>query len=320
MNYSAQAIKDLEFMLGMMRDDYPLTSIATKIIIDLLRSSIKFSIPDGGKLFEKGYFPNMEEIGDFHLPFPIVALEYKFKTLHNSTGLGIDQDAHERIALCVDVSQVENFPLNFFNSKNGFYVFPFWKTDSKLGRLWNVCYGGGFIPASRDPDSTLTTPKELEGLITTTTDLGVRYFPVLPEMVHSLETSFGRDEFIKNMTLDANDEVGALLHFLSVVNCSNVIAETANTNKRNLKARNAKRIKKGKKELFEYKVLKIKPSLTQRAKSMNEGQKRKSPKEHLRRGHPRRIPGKSKPTWINSVTVCPESKGRVDKEYSLFDD
>ena len=77
-----------------------------------------------------------------------------------------------------------------------------------------------------------------------------------------------------------------------------------------------KRLKHGKLPIiYETKILTIKPSV--RSSSAEKGGSHTSPRQHLRRGHIRRLDSGN--IWVNSCVVGSAEKGRIDKSYRVAD-
>lgn len=105
----------------------------------------------------------------------------------------------------------------------------------------------------------------------------------------------------------------AVLSFIAALQCSNVkIMDDLAPAKLN-----KSRIKKGKEPLFDYKVLTIDTqSKTSKKDASNNGEPTHSKREHLRRGHIRRLEHKT--VWVNPCVVGDNTKGNINKEYQVI--
>jgi hypothetical protein len=113
---------------------------------------------------------------------------------------------------------------------------------------------------------------------------------------------------------DVLGEVRSTLNLCEALSCSNVKADTLQFE--NKKA-NIKREKKGKLPIYETKVLTIESPMSSRTGLDGFGcSDRKSPRQHLRRGHIRRISDNRK-IWVNSCVVGTADGGRIDKSYRV---
>lgn len=105
---------------------------------------------------------------------------------------------------------------------------------------------------------------------------------------------------------DYQDELSSLLSFLSAMQCSNVSTEK-------ISSRNGKQPKKAL-PFDEYHILKV--DTNKDSKSSESTGTGRSPREHLRRGHIRRL--KDKKIWINSTVVCANrGYGVITKDYEV---
>lgn len=116
-----------------------------------------------------------------------------------------------------------------------------------------------------------------------------------------------KDRKIQWPVEDYQDELTVLMHFLNALACANVKSERLNTPKRKVKAAIP---------FDEYHILTIDcPKSGATCKSGQHGESR-SPREHLRRGHIRRLEDGRK-IWINATVVNHGVGGKVGKEYSV---
>lgn len=105
---------------------------------------------------------------------------------------------------------------------------------------------------------------------------------------------------------DYSDEAGAMLCFLNALQCSNVKIERKAAPPRGKKAKTA--------HAFDsYHILTIDANKHQTQES-GSGSHR-SPREHLRRGHIRRL--ENRKVWVNATVVASGSKGCVTKDYRM---
>jgi hypothetical protein len=108
-----------------------------------------------------------------------------------------------------------------------------------------------------------------------------------------------RDEFLRVMCED-------LLMFLNALACSNVSTET-------IYPRKQPKPSKAALSFDAYHVLQINGAC---AKGVGSGGEHRSPREHLRRGHIRRLPA-GKSIWINAVIVNAGIGATIHKDYRL---
>jgi len=101
-----------------------------------------------------------------------------------------------------------------------------------------------------------------------------------------------------------------VLELIEALTCRNV----STTNHQDASPANAKRVKAGKLPIYETKMLVIDVNYTASGKKM-EGGSHASPRQHLRRGHIRRL--ESGNIWVNSCVVGDPAKGRIEKSYQV---
>lgn len=109
---------------------------------------------------------------------------------------------------------------------------------------------------------------------------------------------------------DYEDELGALLCFLNALQCSNVDIEKVPRKKEKAKV-------KGALPFDFYHVLTIASGKAGEQQGVGGvAGDRRSPREHLRRGHIRRLES-GKKVWVNAAVIAAGSAGRVDKSYKV---
>ena len=273
----------------------PKSACMLRTIANLIEEeAIKFALPDGGRLFQKPFTPSDADL--LHLPYPVIALEYSMSDAHPTTICPEDLGciAPKRICLAFDSHE-----------HDGIMVIPAWFDETI--RTWVTSITGVFIPRdqSRCPDP--------HGPILCS------YHPILlPEIWDERIPEAGGIEEAKRLEwLDCKDEVNNLLIFLLALSCTNVRARDSE-DERILKKVNAKRIRKGKRPIFSYKILEIiVPRETSKNQDAAEGEhSRNSPRVHLRRGHVRRLTN-GKRVWVNACVVGKKNEGMIHKDYRV---
>ena len=103
--------------------------------------------------------------------------------------------------------------------------------------------------------------------------------------------------------------VYSVLSLVQALQCCNVETETIPAPK----ALNKKRIENNKLPFVEYKILTVGD---ERVSSAYQGGSHASPRQHLRRGHIRRLPD-ARTVWVNQCTVGNPQKGVIVKDYRV---
>lgn len=106
----------------------------------------------------------------------------------------------------------------------------------------------------------------------------------------------------------------SVLELIEALSCANVYSEPIEHVSDRV---NERRVRDGKTPIFETRrlMLKIPSKISQSREGI--ASDRKSPAEHLRRGHIRVIDG-GKRIWVNSCVVGRSENGRIDKQYSVI--
>jgi len=116
-----------------------------------------------------------------------------------------------------------------------------------------------------------------------------------------------------NYTITLDTQVAGsmcnLFELLEALSCRNV----STINFQEASPANVKRVKSGKLPFYETKMLVINSRTACHAKSDSSPQTHASPKQHLRRGHIRRLQNGN--IWVNSCVVGDPTKGIINKQY-----
>lgn len=330
LNYSAHAIDDLRRIEARIRDSWPSSSRAMRRVIDMLRDSVKFLLPNCAELIDPDEL-RQAHLDLLHLPFPLVAFEAPWETNDRLAQIGDfpQTPATKRIALCWEVRpEYEVVPgLNDILTRfpeRGVFVLPiFWAPATGE---WMVAMGGQIVPYG----NTMTTGHVGERLpaseiaMKAMADSGrlgkagkafsAEPFCLLREPFELAIESYGSvEKAFAQVILDAGDEVQTLVQACSVLNCANVTtAELAAP-----EALNKKRRANDKQPFFSYKLLQLSEDRqVAKGSGISAGGGHASPRMHLRRGHLRRLEGRViwvRPAMINAAAT----HGVVAKAYAL---
>jgi hypothetical protein len=307
-NYSSYAIDDFfEWSRRYKQKGGHHTANMYQVVADLLKEdAVKFALPDGGRLFTGKHSLSPEDSDLLHLPFPVIALEYFVSSgpIHDP----VQQcDAPKRICLALENSD------SSLGNEAGIFVIPSWYDNAQ--KIWVLPASQAFIPKRQDhsPDSLC----RIDIPSFTKSDLCIQMVPLLKEEYDYGVQQYGVNEMERRGFLDVIDEVNSLLCFLHALSCTNVLARESQDQK-DLDKINRKRLQKGKRPFFTYKILEIVVPIERSSKQEPSGdeKKRNPPRMHLRRGHIRRLPS-GKRLWINACVVGNRSKGLIKKDYRV---
>lgn len=328
LNYCAHAIEDLRELQRDVRFVAPVGERALGRLVEFLRKSVKFILPDNGELIDSNDM-KQAHLDLTRLPFPCVAFEAPVTRDDGLDRVGEFEQtaATKRIALCWEAgSAYELHPgMNSILERHpagGVFVLPiFWSVAHKR---WTVAIGGLFVPygsimggVALEEESPASRIAHLATVEAGIAKDSAKTFPTeafisLPEFYERALANYDgdTDQVNAQILLDARDEVMMLIQACSVINCANITTADVDAPS----ALNKKRVEKGKQPFFSYKILQL--SDERHARHGDNGGAHASPRTHLRRGHLRRLETKVvfvKPTWVNVGS----SSGLVVKDYSV---
>tara|TARA_R110000868_G_scaffold64121_2_gene192901 strand:- start:928 stop:1797 length:870 start_codon:yes stop_codon:yes gene_type:complete len=277
LNYCRQLTKHCKAMLEVPSLDRELRARLGNVI-DLHGASTKFLLPAGGRLFDDQQFRALDESVPLRLPYPYIALEYQ----SNGRQRGPDEPIWGREGPTYEDDSFVSAPKRvvFARERDDWIVITvaFWTTFDALWRVLPECV----IPRTGYLDRT----REDRGRV-----------PI----------KFGQAD--KRVPLsDYMDELGALLCFLNVLQCSNVHVERSEPKNTGKKIKAAL-------PFDTYHVLTI--DLPSKAGDGAATGGHRSPREHLRRGHIRRL-ADGRRIWVNAAVVAAgRGGGVVTKDYAV---
>jgi hypothetical protein len=290
-NYAAQAETGLNWFCEYLelcgcKDD--ITSVYG--IQNTIRESIKFCIEDNGRIFNDGL--KALKGNRINLPFKNTCIEYH---QHNEHGLedSVINEGYtlERISkvllICSDIECIsENMPIEY-NDSIVIAMATFFEKDKR----WQLSEAGLIVKKDFFIDG-----------------LGLHAFSPIPDYFKLCQSKYhiSEDDRIKSEM----PYLKAVFEFLEALSCRNVdqsIYQPASP-------KNAQRIKSHKLPIYETRFLTIKPTVKEYAKNGTVSS-HASPRQHLRRGHIRRL--ETGNIWVNSCVVGDATKGIIDKTYKV---
>jgi len=327
LNYCTQAIESLTEQSRNFEFDSPMTAQNIRKVAALLQESVKFYLPDNGRLFDDGLraLPAV-----FRLPYPIIAGEFRIvgkapaahQPLANS-GVEIE-DCTKRIALAIEINEanVDQFSWLVGRNRSHLYlgdgaiaIIPVFYSD--IDACWKIPPFGSVFSCHKshaNPDAIAMTnsvygdkiPKGMTRIPITT----YRTF-LMPESCAELEIHNGQEHTMAMMAQDTNDEFVAVMELIEILSCKNVSTDTLAAPQ----ALNKKRAGKGKPPFFEYKVLMLDHLGESKESTGAPRGTHASPRVHLRRGHIRRLTERN--VWVNAAVVGNKQAGMVMKDYAV---
>lgn len=292
-NYVRQAIPYIKEVIHKL-DVTPEYLSKSLLLMDEIQKAVKFVLPDNGVIFDN----KLQGLPDIlKLPYNEVVLEYCCTNEDGRATQHFGKENTVTVRKRIVYAQQEG---------DNIQVLAVVFTESKDGNYWQVLpYIAEIMPrnnvCSKDivnNENDIPNSWEVEKVVGTYYDLGG-----LAKKIHG-------DRWEEHAYYNMGDECQAVLGLLEALSCSNVKpAKLSNRQKMN---KNAAR--RGALPFDEYHVLTIDgPS-----NSSGDGKSfldRRSPREHLRRGHIRRL--ENKKIWINSMVINAGSHGKIQKSYAL---
>jgi len=345
LNYSQDAIKDLRNYERGLLYGCPISSYVIRTTIELISDSTKFILPNCADFIDPEGF-TQTHLDLARLPYPVVVFEIPWKKSEPMRELKDfpSQLSTKRIALCIDFTVqtkhlcpvpnidalLERYP------EGGVMVFSIYFVDND--QSWLMCHGGSFIPYNNKVEglknssithlpATAIAAEQLfdAGMLSKKNQKQFRVEPfvALPELsAHMAHEMGSKDKMIADILLNTRDEVIAYIGACSLLNCANVVIESAHEQQaaavKKLPPSARKKQKPQPKPKFEYKVLQISEERLNH-KSDDNGQQsgQSTPRRtHLRRGHIRRL--KERLIWVRPSVINPAgTAGVIAKDYKM---
>lgn len=278
LNYSRQLARNCLDKLETPRLEADYRALLSSVV-DLHATSTKFLLPDGGRLYDDKELRALDDSVPLRLPYPRLCLEYQSN--------GRERASDEPICHMNGVPQYEQDDFVpapkrvVYAREQGDYIVvtvAFWTRHDGLWRILPECA----IPAIRYLDRSASTAGR----------------PLIKVALQNQLVPLS----------DYADEIGALLCFLNVLQCSNIHVERSEPKKAGKAIKTAL-------PFDAYHVLTIDVPAKSGCGAATGGHR--SPREHLRRGHIRRLPD-GRRVWVNATVVAAGGTGGVmSKDYAV---
>lgn len=269
----------------------PTYSVQASQLLHAAQRAVKFVLPDNGRIFDSK-FKGLPSI--LKLPYPAILIEYRC----TASG-GLAEELFGSIA-------TESAPkrIVYAEQMDGGILVAATVAYEKDGKdLWHVLpyYAEILNDQNISGDEIIQNPPEglNHGKIT-----GV--YSRFADMGGMAKKVFG-DAWENHAYTDMFDEVSAVLSLIEALSCKNVGVEMLPARKVNKSA-----LKRNAMEFDDYHILTVTSS---GSTGESRGGTHRSPREHLRRGHIRRL--ESGNIWVNSTVVNAGTKGKIHKVYAL---
>ena len=300
-NYAAQAEYDLLKVAKMLKknglnEDAKMTELMSSFI----ENSIHFSVPDNGKILDDKLRGITGQ--SVRLPFQRITIEY-----HVPLG-GVYQDyapsmSSKRLVMAQEIE----------NNNKEIWIQILAACYSDKHKSWSPSCIGWFMPSLWDSLYTETKVIPQYGDLEGNPKIHGKPFNWLKQICKKREDEVGVENALRGNMHDIAQEMSVLLEFCEALSCSNVTHEPI---EKINPAVNARRIRDGKLPIYETRCLVINAGKQSAPSGEYKGNSTHvSPRQHLRRGHIRRLPDKN--IWVNSCVVGDKSNGVIDKSYSV---
>ena len=301
LNYLRRAIPGCEQSPIGLRCFTPAYALKAQEILAECKASTKFILPDNGRIFDDSLrgLPD-----DFRLPFDQVLIEYKVVNeggvVAQAFGNEVTYSARERIILAQqDGDSILVFSVICMQIPGGFerwYVQPFCAELSPAKNL--------------DPAEMARAKAKAIGMVASGNaieSVGVYLY----DLGGGARRAFGSD-WERHAHLNLTDEISAVLELIEALSCSNVQHEALQVRPLNKSA-----MKRGALPFDEYHVLTVRSTVAAPGciPTMLPFDRR-APREHLRRGHIRRLQD-GRRIWVNATVVNAGAQGVIEKSYRM---
>ncbi len=293
-NYAAQAIKSIYELARKnpsKEDSYSLRDIAK-----LTEEAVHFVLPDEAKLLNDGLKGLSGVIP--RLPFPFITIEYYQKATNFNDVMNVPVD--KRLILAGEWPTGDIFVQGIFYY-NGFWIPepcafaipPHW--DKSRGITLDLSSVTGVKGSDDGKGLALKGP-----------------YITCPSFYKTMVNDVGKTQCDKILFHNILPEAVAVLELCEALSCRNI----STVNFQDASPKNPARIKAGKLPFYETKMLVVDCSTSISRNNNGAGGTHASPRQHLRRGHIRRL--ESGNIWVNSCVVGDPSKGSINKQYTVI--
>jgi len=321
-NYCGYALNDLEeYTRRLDAHNMTISANINRVLAKLIKRAQKFVLPPDGIVtlnFHETFSEADAEI--VRLPYPVIAIEYAMKPRNHSEDFtSIVVSSSKRIALAFyksalgdDLQYLEHMP-GTLEYNEGIIVWPISWLDKE--KMWSPCWAGVIVPmpiqfTELDPHTVRimdqTNVKHSNKALVVSKYLHGEY----AMMTADAHIESGNDP-VQMLSYDTEGELQSVISMCCALNCQNVELQNAQIAKRKATE------KKSPKMYFEYKSLVLKP-FEPKSVSESKGGTHAKPREHLRRGHFRRLRNGER-MWFNDKTIN-LGVGKVEKDYYIKGD
>ena len=133
---------------------------------------------------------------------------------------------------------------------------------------------------------------------------------MLPDIFAARQSNISAEEMTQKCIRSITPNARAVLELLEALSCSNIDTEIFTKHQQRTNSRGKKKL-----PIYETRCLVLNSPGNASTKHTGNGGNKNSPRQHLRRGHIRRL--ETKNIWVNSCVVGSLENGLIDKSYSV---
>lgn len=297
-NFLREAIKGVgDFIEDCEKHKIPISEkycVSSMQLLHECQKAVKFVLPEGGKIFDTGFAGLSEK---HRLPFNQVLIEYLCESFGSKVAEKVFGEENTMVARKRIVYAEQD------GDKILVYSVLAFQRQYSSSVVWCVQpFCAELIPANLVEGQEISVPQALSHM-KTQDQFRTKFY----DLGGQAQISFG-NRWEEHAYVDMLDEVNAVLSMMEALSCKNVESEALPVKPNKFAQR-----KKGALPYDEYRVLVIKGRKESECES--HGGSHRSPREHLRRGHIRRL--HSGNIWVNATIVNPGNHGKVKKVYAL---
>jgi len=326
LNFVSEALRDLRFpeVSTDYARNFELDLLVDQGVARLLKEAVHFQLDTGGRILDddlKGLTPELTK-----LPFPVISLSYRVTpSTPEEMPPGATATPH-RITLAFEITERNVDLLTHLETTTttpGLLQRYGYLLQAQRKQLTSAI-GKGYIGVA----DIASYPRNLTGkermwmtypflaLINNKMDVWATTCTILlPVNAGRMSEQYGEDKVIDIAALDTSTSVIAVRELCEALSCRNVTHELLGIGGLNKKASKASR--KHALPQTEMRILTIEAPIKSSSK-VSQGGTHTSPREHLRRGHIRRLPTHN--IWIQSTIVNAGVGGKIIKKYHVTKD
>ena len=332
-NYAAQVVKSLDSFIPNYQkfleknggDKYfGLEVMHLKALQESIKKAVHFTVPDGGDLLNDGL--KGLKSSEIRLPYPSITIECFIKDdglVNELAPVNIEKRLIFAAETSSDVLKTMSDTIKQNKDKHGgigdlltkgidflcdseriITISAFFMNDG----FWTPCHSQWIIPCKWD---ALHGTTKIDNL-TDKSDRAVAFAGHLGFLLPSIRDmrldSVSPEQAIREAAHDIGGEVRIVLELLEALSCKNVIIDNAKIPKIGERGAANKNL-----PFYETKCLTIKA--TQKQSTGTRTGTHQSPRQHLRRGHIRRL--ETGNIWVNACVVGSSEKGVIKKSYNV---